>query len=169
MKIRDIFMIAVVIICVSFFIDKPSMAREYNADESYQNISAIRVHGINVTQQMLTRNPYVIVNEDSDVLIFDMNTENSSINLLSTSWKYKTKNVYSVSTGKKVATFTIQYSTKTESGRTVFDKVGVQLNFVNSYRGTYTCTKATGDVVNFRVDYNLLGVDTGSTTVSFMP
>lgn len=167
-RIKSIFIVAAAI-CIGLFIGKPSEAMSYNTDENNQNINAIRVEGENVTQQMLTRSPYIIVNEDSDVLLFDMGTINSSVNLLSTNWKYKTKNVYSASTGKKVATFTIQYSTKVESGRVVFDKVGVQLSFVNSYRGSYTCTKATGDVVNFKVDYNLLGVDTGSTTVSFMP
>lgn len=50
-----------------------------------------------------------------------------------------------------------------------FDKVGVQLSFVTNYRGSYMCTQATGDVVKFNVNYKLLGVNTGSRTVSFMP
>lgn len=100
-NIRNIFVIAVAI-CISFFINKPSEAIGYNVDENYQNINARKVREAAVTQQIFVGCPYIIVNGDSNVLIFDMNATNSSINLLSTNWKYKTKNVYSVSTGKKL-------------------------------------------------------------------
>ena len=131
-----------------------------------------------ITQQELQQSPVEVGDTEKDsteVILYDLNANYEEklktlyLTTNATSWKYKTKNVYSKATGKQVATFTIQYSTKIQSGRTVFDEVGIDLQFINNYRGTYECTKATGDVVEFKVDYNLFGIDQGYTNVSFMP
>lgn len=82
-------------------------------------------------------------------------------------WKCKNKIIKNGKT--EVAKFTINYSTKMQGGRTVFDEVGIELHFYNGYKGTYLCTEATGDVVKYTVYYNKYGLISGSQTVSFMP
>ncbi|WP_310604381.1 hypothetical protein [Anaerosporobacter sp.] len=84
--------------------------------------------------------------------------------------KYKTADLYSKATGKKIGTVTLEYKTQQISGRPCFVLADcyATMQLSGSYRGNITITRSTVDVIVLQVDYNNL-LDSGYTTVQFIP
>ncbi|MCA1294892.1 hypothetical protein LBW89_17915 [Paenibacillus sp. alder61] len=83
----------------------------------------------------------------------------------------QSKEVYSKITGELIGYVDLTYTKFTNaSGRPQFDVVQASVVFTRDYyRGNCEITKATGDVVVVKVNYNNLGIDVGYQTYSFLP